>query len=406
MKNCRLQIVGLQIVAALLWPAVAHAQLSAPREAAQIEYGPVSLYPSLQIVDAGKDSNIFDESQNPKDDYTMTVASRALVVAKLGSNELMFLTGSDYVWFRQYERERSSNAISSLRFNFSASRFKPFVGAERLRTSSRPSAEIESRARRLERNFIVGSNFDLTERTAITASATESDSTYESGELFHGVDLKQALDRQERTYTGGVRYAITPLTTMVLAGTYGESVFPDHLRDAKFYTFAPLFEFSPDAGIRGRAMAGVQRFKPDDPAFGEFTGLTFLAGVNWTFWGRTGFDVQAQRNVSYSYKDTEPYYLLTSGRFGMSQRLFGPFELSGAVERQFLSYRFRRGQTAGTDFNPDQAARNVVTAGVGIALGRGFKVVISAERAVRKSPFDPQGNFERTRVLSTVTIGS
>src|SRR5260221_12111563 len=84
----------LMVLSSLLWPAAAHAQLSAPREAAQIQYGPVSLYPSLQIIDAGKDSNVFDDSQSPKEDYTLTIASRALVVAKLGANELMFSTGS------------------------------------------------------------------------------------------------------------------------------------------------------------------------------------------------------------------------------------------------------------------------------------------------------------------------
>jgi hypothetical protein len=404
--NCRLRIVGLQIAGCLMLPAAAHAQLSAPHERAQIEYGPVSLYPSLQIVDAGKDSNVFDDNEHPKEDYTFTLASRALVVTKLGANELMFSTGSDYVWFHQYDQERSSNAISSLRFNLSASRFKPFLGAERLRTRARPSAEIELRARRLERSAIVGSNFNLTDRTAITMSATASDSTYEKGERFRGVDLKDSLDHQDRSYTGGVRYAVTPLTTMVLTGTYGESIFPGHLRDAKIYTIAPAFEFSPDAGLRGRAMAGIQQFKPDDPAFAPFTGLTFSAGVNWTLWGRTGFDVQAQRNVNYSYKDTEPYYLLTSGRVGITQKFFGPFDLIGAVERQFLSYRFRRGAVPGADFDPAEAARNVAVGGVGIALGRGFKIVVSAEHTIRKSPLDPQANFGRTRFLSTITIGS
>ena len=131
--NCRLQIVRLQIVglqlACFLWPAASYAQLSAPRERAQFEYGPVSLYPSLQVVDAGRDSNVFNDSKNPQEDYTFTLASRALVVTKLGANELMFSTGSDYVWFRTFTQERSSNALYAMRFNFSASRFKPFVGA-------------------------------------------------------------------------------------------------------------------------------------------------------------------------------------------------------------------------------------------------------------------------------------
>jgi len=129
-------------------------------------------------------------------------------------------------------------------------------------------------------------------------------------------------------------------------------------------------------------------------------------GVNWTLWNRTTFDVQAQRQISFSYYDAQPYYLLTNARLSITQKIFGPVDLIAGAERQFLSYRFRRGQVAGTDFAPDEAVRNVVTGGVGVTLRRGFRVVVSGERTVRTSPFDPEGNFSRTRLLSTVTIGS
>ena len=404
--NCRLQIAGLQIVTAcLLWPGTAHAQLTAPRERAQIELGPLSLYPTFQLVDAGKDSNVFDDNKDPQEDYTFTLASRALVVTRLGANELMVSTGSDYVWFKTFKQERSSNALYALRFNLSASRFKPFIGASHMRTRARPTSEIEARARRLERSVTVGSNVDLTSRTAITASATTSDSTYAVGERFRGVSLKNSLDHQDRTYSGGVRYAVTPLTTVMVQGSYGVSLFPGRLRDAKSYTIAPVVEFSPDAGIRGRFTAGVQRFKPDDPALKEFTGLTYNGGVNWTLWNRTTFDVQAQRQISYSYNDNKPYYLLTNARLAITQKVFGPVDLIAGAERQFLSYRFRRAQVAGADSDPDEAARNVLSAGVGATLGRGVRMVISGERTVRKSPFDPEGSFMRTRILSTITIG-
>jgi hypothetical protein len=410
--NCRLRmadcrLAGLHIGALLmLWPVAAFAQLSAPRERAQIEYGPVSLYPSLQVVDAGQDANVFDDNSNPQSDFTFTIASRALVVTRLGANELMFSTGSDYVWFKEFKQERSSNALYAMRFNFSASRFKPYIGASHMRTRARQVAEIETRARRLERNVVVGSNLDLTERTAIAVSASASDSTYATGETFRGVNLSDSLDRKERSYSGGVKYAITPLTSLLVQGTYSVSLFPGHLRDAKAYTFAPLVEFSPDASIRGRFAAGIQRFKPDDPSLKEFTGLTYSGGVNWTLWNRTGFELQAQRNISYSYRDLEPYYLLTTARVAISQKFIGPIDLSAGVERQFLSYRFRRGQVAGVDFDPNEAARNLMSAGVGITLGGGFKMVISGERTVRKAPFDPLGSFTRTRLLSTVTVGS
>jgi len=406
--NCRLQIgrLGIVLVMCGLWPAAASAQLIAPPERAQIEYGPVSVYPSLQIVEAGKDSNVFSDSQNPRDDYTFTVASRALVVTKLGANELMFSTGSDYVWFRTYKEERSSNGLYAMRFNLSASRFKPFIGAQRVRTRARPTPEIDARALRLERMATAGANFNLTERTAITASATASDSSYAAGETFRGVSLQGELDKRERAYASGVRYAVTPLTTVAVQATYTASVFPDHLRNAKTYGLAPAVEFSPDAGIRGRFSAGLQRFEPDDRQWKEYTGLVYSGGVNWTLWSRTGFEVDAQRNISDSYKEAEPFYLLTSARVSISQKLIGPLDVTGSAERQFLSYRFRSGRVAGEDFVPDKAVRNLVSAGVGITLGRGFKLVISGERTVRTAPSDPEGSFKRTRLLSTITTGS
>jgi len=57
----------------LLWPAGVRAQLTAPREAPSLRLGPIELYPTLQIVDAGKDSNVFEESQNPKEDDTFNL---------------------------------------------------------------------------------------------------------------------------------------------------------------------------------------------------------------------------------------------------------------------------------------------------------------------------------------------
>src|SRR4029078_12317811 len=184
---------------------------------------------------------------------------------------------------------------------------------------------------------------------------------------------------KDRAYSGGVRYAVTPLTTIAVQGSYGDSRFPGQLRDAKSYTFAPVVEVSPDAGIRGRFTAGVQRFKPKDAELGEFTGLTYNGGVNWTLWNRTTFDVQAQRQISFSYDDAQPYYLLTNARLSITQKIFGPVDLIAGAERQFLSYRFRRGQVAGTDFAPDEAARNLVTGGAGGTLGRGVRVVVSWE---------------------------
>ena len=388
-------------------PIQAHAQITAPREAAQIQLGPASLYPTLQLVDAGKDRNVFNDGQDEKEDYTFTVQSRLLAVVRLGLNELLFMSGSDYVWFQEYATERSTDAHYAVRFNLSASRLKPFFGAEHVRASSRPSREIDVRARRLGRAALAGLGVELTPRTSLTASVRVDQLSYEDGQAFRGVALDDSLSRTGRSANAGVRYAVTPLTTLVVLGGYEEQTFPDsHVRDARIYTLAPTVEFAPEAAIRGRATAGIEVFRPIGENLDEYVGSMYELALNWSLYGRTTFDLTGTRNVSYSYLDTEPYYLSTNVRLTVGQPLFGPLDVHGSYEWEQMSYRWRRGIAP----SPGEVNRidtlNVGSAGFGVHLGRGFRVRVGVERTRRRSIEDPRQNFERTRLLSAITIGS
>jgi len=129
--------LGIAIWSVLLSAAPVGAQVSAPRESAKVELGPLALYPTVQLLNAGVDDNVFNDGNAPQRDNTLTVESRVLAVLRLGSNELLFRVGSNYVWFQEFSSERSNNPGYALRFNLSASRFKPFIGAEYNRTSER-----------------------------------------------------------------------------------------------------------------------------------------------------------------------------------------------------------------------------------------------------------------------------
>ena len=395
------------IVMVAMWQTPpAHAQITAPREAAQIEFGPMSIYPTVRFVDVGRDENVFNDTFSPKEDWTFTLASRALTVTKLGLNELMFAAGSDYVWFKEHASERSTNLSYALRFNLSASRWKPFVGAERVRTRTRPSVEIDTRAERLDQTAVTGANFDVSERTAISASVRFLDSRFDDSARFRGVTLDDALNRTSWTYSSGVRYAITPLTTLAVNGNYTADTFRgSHLRDSKFYSVTPVIEFSPEAVIHGKVSAGYQYFSPEDPGLADSHGLIFESLVNWSFWGRTTFDVSGRRNINYSYQDTEPMYLQTGARLMVTQRLVGPLNLQGSAERQHLTYRWRRGVSPTPRSSTREDTADVFGGGVLVDFGRGFTVLVGVEKARRRSIEDPLQNFNRTRLISNFTVG-
>ena len=391
----------------LLTGAPAVAQISAPREAAQAEFGPLALYPSVQLLDAGVDENVFNDGSAPQRDYTMTVASKVLAAVRLGTNELLFQAGSDYVWFQEFTSERSNNAQYAMRFNLSASRFKPFTGAEYVRTRARRSPEIDARARRTDRIALGGVGFDLTPRTALTATIRVEETRYDEGEQFRGVALDEELNRSGRGAEAGVRYAITPLTTIaVMAGYETQTFSQSHLRDLKRYTVGPTFEFSPEAAIRGRVVTAFELFTPEDPALAERKGFAYQAVLNWTLYGRTTFDVGAGRNISYSYQDTEPYYLLTNARLLVSHPLPGRLELYGGGDWEQMAYQWRRDAALAIEGSDRVDTLVAAKGGVGFRIAQGFHMRIGVEKTRRRSIVDPLQNFTRTRILTTATLGS
>ena len=391
---------GLLVAA---WPAAA--QISAPQEPAPLAFGPLSLHPTLQIVDAGIDENVFNDGSAPERDYTLTLATRVLAVLRVGANELLFQTGNDYVWFQQFDSERSSNEQYAMRFNLSASRFKPFIGAEHIRTRARRTPEIDARARRIDRSVVGGLAFDVTPRTSLTASAKLDGVSYDEGESFRGVALDSALNRSGRGAEAGVRYAITPFTTLAVTAGYEDQTFvQSHIRDLKRYTVGPAVEFSPEAAIRGRIVTAFEMFKPEDRGLAESKGIAYQALVNWSLYERTMFDLGAGRNITYSYQDSEPYYQLTNVRLLVSHPLPVGLELYGGGDWEQMAYRWRRDPVLGDSDRVDHLTS--VNGGVGIRIGRSVRMRVGVEKTRRRSIEDPLQNYNRTRILSTVSVGS
>jgi hypothetical protein len=402
------------IKVALVWlwlvvvcPSIGSAQIVAPREESQIKVGPLSVYPTLRVTDAGKDRNVFNDEQDAKEDLTFTIASRALTVLRLGENELMFSTGNDYVWFRDYAEERSSNTQYAARVNLSANRFKPYLGAERLHTRTRANVEIDARARRLEQSVIAGFSLSTADRTALTASVTVDDSDYEDHQQYRGADLAEALNRSGRSVSAGVRYAVTPLTTFAVNANYAEDTFPDsHLRDSHSYSVVPAVEFSPDAAIHGRLAIGVEKFQPVDVTLPESLGAVYDARLSWSLFGRTTFELNGSRDTKYSYQDAQPYYLITGARLNVTQHLFGPVDLLGGTEWEHLAYRWHRPEGVVLSVLDSTNTINSVFGGAGVNIGRSFRFTLIADQTQRRSTHDATQNYRRTRLFSSVTIGT
>ena len=128
--------------------------------------------------------------------------------------------------------------------------------------------------------------------------------------------------------------------------------------------------------------------------------------MNWTLFSSTGFEVQANQSINYSYIETEPYYLSRSLRGSVTQPIFGPFELVGGGGWERLVYRWHESSAPST---PVADPVDTVTSGHGglaWSIMRGLRVAFTVEKAVRHSSKDPSLNYDRLRVMSSVVLGS
>src|SRR5262249_44977580 len=117
----RLRVMLRVLLPVLLAASSAAAQEPPPRDPlddATVRFGPVGLTPVLNIHDVGRDNNVFNQSANPKSDFTATISPKLDVLVHPGPVLLTLTTTSDYVYFKTHTSERGTNVGSTLRADF------------------------------------------------------------------------------------------------------------------------------------------------------------------------------------------------------------------------------------------------------------------------------------------------
>ena len=388
----------------LMLGSASFAQTTSPPlpSVAAIQVGPVSVFPSINLHDIGFDSNIFNEAPQQRDDFTFTVTPRVQTAVRLGAARLAGVGSGDFVYYQTYKDQQSVNGMFDGRLELVSERLRPYVSAGRMRTRERTGFEIDARARRLETNITAGVDLNVTSITALTARVRRDDQTYGQAERFLGVNLGEQLDHTSELAAAGVKLALTPLTTITIAGEMQQDRFKaSPLRNADSVRVAPAIEFAPDATLTGRASAGYRRFKPLDPRLPQYRGFVASAGVGYSLLGVTHFDVQANRDVTYSLDASQPYYLAFGGRVSVSQRLVGPFDLIVLGSRERLRYQ----PIGGMSLEGRVETTTSIGGGIGVHTGEHLSFALTYERTERQSREPDRRDYDRRRMLGSVNYG-
>jgi len=311
------------------------AQELEPAETGRFRLGPLSFTPSIAVTSLGLDDNVFNEAAEPKRDTTAAIGPATRFWMKLGNSRVSGQISGQYLYFRRYDRERAWNTLNEARWDLGLGRVTPFLTGTYANTRERPGYEIDARARRRDQNVTAGSQITLSGKTTLVASAQWSRLEFDEDQRFLGASLAEALDRRADTAQLQVRYKLTPLTTLVLKTETGRDRFRvDSLRDSDSVKVMSGFEMKPLALISGRAAVGYRHFNALNGDVPDYRGV--VASVDATYaLSSTRVQVKLDRDLTYSYQQSEPYYALLDLGLAVTERVTRTWDLTGKVGGSF-----------------------------------------------------------------------
>lgn len=405
MRRVATTAVSILALLSCAGPLMAQSPLPAePTATPPSTIGPVALYPRFEVTSIGVDTNVFNEAEDPKQDFT--IAARPSIEARLrfGPGRLSYRSSMDANYFHEYKEERSLDRFGEVRAELRLTRLMAHVATGGLEASNRPNQEIDLRADRSLRTYSAGAMFAVLSRTALVVAARQEKQQFALGQIFREEDLAEQLNNTLEAVDGGVRIALTTLTTFTLTASRERSTFeysPD--RNSTTFRITPRFEFDPNALLSGTAAVGFRKFTPSDPTLEGFTGVVADVGVSYTR-DRLRVALKLRRDLDYSVEEREPYYVATTGSVVLTRKVGGPFDVQvlGSLDR-FQYKRFNRLDDAGLP-PPGIDTTKTIGGGIGYLWRETTRLGLTYEWTSRHAEQTARP-YERTRLVGSFTYG-
>jgi hypothetical protein len=396
----------LFFVPALLALAVSAAAQTEPDPAntARIRFGSLAIAPAIAVQDIGIDSNVFNEPDNPKQDFTATLRPQVEAWLRLGRARLNVNSSIEAVYFERYSSERSINgdALASLEFRWN--RLSTYAGGGFLTTRERPNFEIDARSRRIENTLMVGSDLRLSRKTAFGVRAERRKIDFDADAQVFGTSLSEALNRREETATAFLEHKLTTLTTLFLKAEVQRDMF-DYApaRNAQQVLVTPGVQFRPHALVSGSAFVGYCRLDTLGAAVPPLVIAYASVDLAYTLRGMTRFAFQSQRDIEHSLERFWPYYVSTGVTGSVSQVLSRNWAVSARAGKQRLNY----GQAASDAFDEPRRVDTLQVYGAGFTytVSPDIQLGVNADYHRRRAGGVEHRDYEGFRIGSFVSYG-
>ena len=334
---------GLWFVALLgAGAGVAHAQEN-PLADAPMHLGPLYVTPTLELVQLGIDTNVFNESGDPVSDYTFRGGPRVAVELPLSRFLVTASSTVDYLYFQRLTHLRGFNVDFDTRAQLRLRRVTFFFDDSFENTTDRLNLEIDARARHITNSTEAGLNVQLFSKLAVEIAERQSFVEFSRDDLV-GARLANTLNQTTSAARAAVHYALTPLTTLSLIGEARQERFESSgTRDTESWSATTKVELQPRALISGEAEVGYRKLQGRDVSLPDFAGLVTAVGLSSTLFGSTMLDVTARRDIEHSFEVFEPYYVAEGAGASIVRRLTRAFDVRMRVQQ--IHHRYRRFQS-------------------------------------------------------------
>ena len=371
-------------------------------EAARFDLGPLRFTPSVALTNLGFDNNVFNEVQDPKRDTTTAIGPAVNFWMKVGPSRFSGKASGQYLYYKEYESQRSWNNSGEGRWEVPLSRLLPFVTGSYANTRERPGFEIDSRARRRDDSVGLGTEVRLSSKTSLILGTKRWRLAFDQDETFLCASLAAALNRTSDAAELKLHYKLTPLTTFaVSAEGIADRFSRDPIRDADSIKILSGFELKPDALISGKALVGYRRFNARNPGVPDYTGLVAAVDATYTV-SATRLAVKVSRDLDYSYEPVQPYYALTDFVVSVTERVTRAWDIVLRGGWQSLEYN----QLVSATPLSDRVDRTrLYGAGVGYRVGEILRIGVDANYYQRVSDTLTQHNYEGFRLGASVSYG-
>ncbi len=338
--RCFPRVIALALVCLGAAIPAAHAQDETdPYTATRFHLGPLGFTPSIALSNLGTDDNVFNASSDPKKDTTAAIGPAADIVLRAGRSRLSGKASGQYLYFQEYDSQRSWNTNLDGTWRFPMVRITPFVLGSRSNTKDRPGYEIDSRARRVDRTTGFGTDVRLSSKTKVVLTGKRSWFKYDDNQQFLGIDLGDRLNRRSDSEQVQARFQLTPLTTFVVRGDAVQDRFDvADVRNTDSYSVMPGFELRPQALISGEVFVGIRRFATLSDALPDSTGLVASVKAKYAL-AATRIGLNVARDITYSYEALQPYYALTDIGGDVTQRITRGWDVVVRASRQSMAYK-------------------------------------------------------------------